>query len=425
MLFHQLGCESGCKFYFMSISLSYFLDTRRVRKDGTYPIYLRISCRGKKELYKIGESLKDDFEDFTRGSTKKGAQRIKAFIVPLYEKAKEITSTMSVFNKRNFELKFYSEETEPKLEKTVEEMFRKIIRNMFNEDRIGSRDAYKTTLNSILNFHNSKSKLYFEDITKVWLINYEKWLISKGRSISTVGIYCRTLRAAYNNAIHERWVDRSLYPFGRRDFKIPATKNVKKALNIHQIRLIRNYTPQDKNEAFARDMFIFSYFCNGINIKDVCRLTYGNLGRDIITFYRSKTSNSSKVLEPIKIALLPEVREIIYKWGNKPCDKKGPQQPLFPFFNGEETAIQVRDKTKRVLKRINKYMKVISENLDLGVENIATYHSRHSYASISKNAGISVQNISESLGHSSLAVTKSYLASLDDEIIHKNAQILL
>ena len=409
----------------MSISLSYFLDTRRIRKDGTYPIYMRISYRGKKELYKIGEAFKDDFEDFRRGSTKKGAQQIKAFIIPHYQKALEIISNMAVFNKRVFEQKYYTEEIEPTVEKTVEQMFRKIIDNMFKEDRIGSRDAYKTTLNSLLRFHNSKSKLYFEDITKYWLLNYEKWLLSKGCSISTVGIYGRTLRAAYNNAIYEKWIDKSFYPFGRRDYKIPATKNVKKALTLSQIRLIRSYSPQNKNEAFARDMFIFTYFCNGINIKDVCKLTYGAVGRDIITFCRSKTSTSSKVMEPIKIALLPEVREIINRWGNRPCDSKGSLQPLFPFLNGSETALQIRDKTRRIIKKINIHIKVIAENLGLGIPNIATYHSRHSYASISKNAGISIQNISESLGHSSLAVTKSYLASLDDEIIQKNAQVLI
>lgn len=409
----------------MSISLSYFLDKRRIRKDGKFPIYMRISCRGQKELYKIGEAFKEDFEDFKRGSTKKGAQQIKAFIIPPYEKASEIISTMNVFNKRIFELKFYSKESEPKIEKTVDQMFLKIMTKMFNEDRIGSRDAYKTTLNSLLSFHNSKSKLYFDDISKEWLLNYEKWLLNKGCSISTVGLYGRTLRAAYNQAIYEKWVDKSLYPFGRRDYKIPASKNVKKALNIHQIRLIRNYIPKDKNEAFARDMFIFTYFCNGINIKDVCKLTYGNLGTDIITFYRSKTSYSSKVMEPIKIALLPEVREILNRWGNKPCESKGSLQHLFPFLKGNETALQIRDKTRRIIKKINKYIKVIAENLGLGIPNIATYHSRHSYASISKNAGVSIQNISESLGHSSLAVTKSYLASLDDEIIHKNAQVLI
>lgn len=410
----------------MSISVSYFLDTRRIRKDETYPINLRISYRGKKTIYKLGEGTKEDFLAFTRGSTKKGAQKIKAEIMESYESAVKIVSTMQVFDKKVFEKLFFIQpDSSLSLEKTVNNMFISIIRRLKEEDRIGSMDVYRTTVNSILAFHQVKSKLYFSDITKDWLVGFEKWLISNGKSVSTVGIYMRTLRAAYNNAIYEGWVDKVSYPFGRRDYKIPASRNVKKALNLNQIRLIRGYQPECLKEEFARDMFIFSYFCNGINIKDVCKLTYGNIGKDIITFNRSKTTNSVKVLEPIKVALLPEVKDIIMKWGNPRLREGYVDQLVFPFLRGDENGIQLRNRTHAVLKKINKYIKIIAEKLDLGVVGLGTYHSRHSYASISKNAGISIQSISESLGHSSLAVTKSYLASMEDEQIHKNARVLL
>ena len=105
--------------------------------------------------------------------------------------------------------------------------------------------------------------------------------------------------------------------------------------------------------------------------------------------------------------------------------EKKPTDYVFPFLLGGETGLQLRDRTRNSLKKVNKHIKIIAQKLNLGIDSIGTYHSRHSFASISKNAGISIQNISESLGHSSLAVTKSYLSSLEDEQIFEHAKILL
>ncbi len=409
----------------MGISLSYFLDTRRMRNDGTYPINMRISEKGKKYIYKIGEGTKENFEAFSRGSNKKGAQDLKQLISEPFSRAESIISNMRIFDKNKFERLYFNKIDDKPTIKTVESLFREMINSLDLEDRIGTRDSYKTTLNSILAFHGKKnSKLFFEDITKDWLTKFEKWLIGKGRSISTVGIYTRTIRSAFNNAIHKGWIDKSFYPFGRRDYKIPATRNVKKALNINQIRLIMNYNPLDEKEEFARDMFILTYLCNGINFKDICLLKYENIGDRLITFNRSKTLHSIKVLEPIKVALLPEIKSIIQRWGNSYPNNK-PSDYIFPFLKGGETGIQLRDRSRNSLKKVNKHIKIIAQKLNLGIDDIGTYHSRHSFASVSKNAGISVQDISESLGHSSLAVTKSYLASLEDDQIFKNAKKLL
>ncbi len=409
----------------MGISLSYFLDTRRRRNDGTYPINMRISQKGKKCIYKIGEGTKEDFEAFSRGSNKKGAQEIKLMISEPFYRAESIISKMRIFDKNSFERLFFNKIDEVPISRTVETMFKEMIHSLELEDRIGTRDSYKTTLSSVLAFHGKKpAKLYFEDINKDWLVKFEKWLLAKGRSISTVGIYTRTIRSAYNNAIHMGWIDKSFYPFGKRDYKIPATRNVKKALNINQIRLIRNYVAQNEKEEFARDMFIMTYLCNGINFKDICLLKFENIGEKIITFNRSKTLHSIKVLEPIKVALLPEIKEIIHRWGNCYPNKK-PNDYVFPFLLGGESGLQLRDRTRNSLKKVNKHIKVIAQKLNLGIDGIGTYHSRHSFASISKNAGISIQDISESLGHSSLAVTKCYLASLEDDQIILNARKLL
>ncbi len=65
-------------------------------------------------------------------------------------------------------------------------------------------------------------------------------------------------------------------------------------------------------------------------------------------------------------------------------------------MKGHETAIERKAIVRDVVKRINKRMKLIGE--ELGIGNITTYTARHSYATVLKRSGANISYISESLG---------------------------
>jgi site-specific recombinase XerD len=46
-------------------------------------------------------------------------------------------------------------------------------------------------------------------------------------------------------------------------------------------------------------------------------------------------------------------------------------------------------------------------------EKVSSYVARHSFSTIAKNSGTSIEFISEALGHSSVTVTKRYLKSFE------------
>lgn len=63
------------------------------------------------------------------------------------------------------------------------------------------------------------------------------------------------------------------YPFGRSKYQIKSPSNIKKALTLEQIRSIMEYeTEPGSNQQLARDMWLLSYFYNGMNIKDILNL---------------------------------------------------------------------------------------------------------------------------------------------------------
>ncbi|MBK7733166.1 MAG: tyrosine-type recombinase/integrase [Bacteroidales bacterium] len=62
-------------------------------------------------------------------------------------------------------------------------------------------------------------------------------------------------------------------------------------------------------------------------------------------------------------------------------------------------------------------MNEIGEALNLG--SISTYTARHSFATVLKRSGTNIAFISESLGHSSLEITQTYLDSFEDDALRK------
>jgi integrase/recombinase XerD len=208
-----------------------------------------------------------------------------------------------------------------------------------------------------------------------------------------VGIYLRNLRHIFNR----EKIDESIYPFGVNKYEIPTGKNIKKALSLDDVIKIANYEPKNDSEAFARDMWIFSFQANGMNMKDVFSLKRGNISDNMIIYVREKTIRTKREGSKIQVSLKPESREIIQRWGN--VIQLGEKEPyVFPFLRKDMTHQQIKATVKQLIKNINKWMKKITA--ELGIEaNVTTYYARHSFATILKRSGVSTEFISDSLGH--------------------------
>jgi integrase len=62
---------------------------------------------------------------------------------------------------------------------------------------------------------------------------------------------------------------------------------------------------------------------------------------------------------------------------------------------------------------------------ELTIPRVTTYTARHSFATVLKRSGASIEFISESLGHKSKQTTTNYLANFEDKEKRKWARLLL
>lgn len=392
-----------------------YLEEYRKRKDGTCAIKIRITYDRKRRYYPTDFSLTpDEFNQVMHGKRRSAAQ--KKILIKLnhfLNKATDVIETLPIFTFDSFEENYFEHRN---TKDSVSFAFDKYIDQLKVENRLGTAVTYVCAKNSIEKF---KPKVTFAEITPAFLQKYERWMLKKNKSISTVGIYLRSLRAVYN----AQNIDASLYPFGngKKKYSIPASKNIKKALTVEEIARIYNYeAPAKSTEEMAKDYWLFLYLCNGMNVKDFCLLKWKNIEGDILTYKRAKSERTKRDQKDITISLKPETWDIIKKWGQPSISK---DNYIFPHLLNGLSEVKKQKTYKQLTKTINKYMKRIDAELGIN-KNITTYFARHSFATVLKRSGAKTEMISELLGHSSLSVTENYLDSFEQKQIKKETDVL-
>jgi integrase/recombinase XerD len=269
---------------------------------------------------------------------------------------------------------------------------------------------------SYVSLKKFRGNVRFAEVTVSFLREYESWLNNQNISKTTMGMYIRPLRAIFNEAIEDGIIKKEkCYPFGRRKYRIPASKNTKKALDLADVKKIYYYEcdPKNESEQKAKDYWLFSYFGNGMNPKDIACLKYKNIHDEYIVFERSKTERALRSdPKPITVFINEDMKVIIKRWGNKDIS---PNNYIFPVMDIGISPLRQYELMQLFIHLINDWMKHILKNLGINKKG-TTYVARHTFSTVLKRSGASTEYIQEALGHSDIKTTENYLDSFDKEI---------
>lgn len=398
------------------VTISYFLDASRPNSDGKCLVKLNVYHKPDKKRYGTGVHLtKQEWEKLNSSNLKnEHLKEVKESLNAAYGRATKIIKELTPFSFIRFEELFFEKVTQNQT-RNLTYWFEKYIQELKENGQIGTANSYNTTINSLNEF---KKGLSLQDITPNLLKSYEKHLLDKNKSVSTVGIYLRQLRSILNQAIAAGALSADLYPF--RKYEIPSGRNVKKALSESEIKKLLNHKPVKKDLEKALDFWLFSYLCNGMNFADIIELKPENISNNILQFVRQKTKRTKKKdLRPITVGLNQRAIQIIKKWKN--TDPSNPY--LFPILEPNLNPVTAKHRCKRFIKWVNKRMEIIAGDLEIN-QKIGTYAARHSFSTVLKRKGVSTEFIKESLGHSSAVTTENYLDSFTDDVKIEYANLL-
>ena len=396
------------------VVVSVLLDTRTVNKEGTYPVKIKVYFQGKPKYYPTGicMSTKEELEEVLESKSKKNIE-IQYII---HKEFNRILKNVDILVERGtFSFSNLNNMLGKNIGGTLNEMISAKIKELENEEKFGTSAFYKGTLSLLKRY--MKHDVPIKEVTVEWLNGLEKFIL-KTANQTTVAMNMRNIRAIMNIAKQVGVIRESDYPFGRGKYQIKEGSGKKKALNKKQFKAIAEYSDGSMTTEFYRDLWLFIYFCNGLNVADLISLKFSDIQNGEISFIRKKTKDRTRDVKRIYAAITPEMYSIINKWGNDP--KKSVY--IFPFLKPGDSAWEHEKKKKNLTKLINKRMKMIGEKLNLG--KITTYVARHTYATVLRNEGVPISIISPMLGHSSVTTTEIYLADLESEYRAKNASLL-
>ena len=396
------------------VVVSVLLDTRTVNKEGTYPVKIKVYFQGKPKYYPTGicMSTKEELEEVLESKSKKNIE-IQDIIGK--ELSRILKNVDILVERGTFSFSNLNNMLGKNIGGSLNEMISAKIKELENEEKFGTSAFYKGTLSLLKRY--MKHDVPIKEVTVEWLNGLEKFIL-KTANQTTVAMNMRNIRATMNIAKQVGVIRESDYPFGRGKYQIKEGSGKKKALNKKQFKAIAEYSDGSMTTEFYRDLWLFIYFCNGLNVADLISLKFSDIQNDEISFIRKKTKDRTRDVKRIYAAITPEMYSIINKWGNDP--KKSVY--IFPFLKPGDSAWEHEKKKKNLTKLINKRMKMIGEKLNLG--KITTYVARHTYATVLRNEGVPISIISPMLGHSSVTTTEIYLADLESEYRAKNASLL-
>ena len=323
---------------------------------------------------------------------------------------------------------------------SVNALFGKKIEDLRANGQITSAGYYRGVLNSLICYKCGKNckrtemqkcdkkgiEISFNEINVDFLQKYEQNAVSNGKSKTTVAIRMRGLRTICNMAIENGILRPSDYCFkkgAKNSYTIRKTASRRIAYTLPEIELLAKASISETEtfKRMSRDLFLFSFWANGINFADLIRLKWSdyNFKNKEFTFIREKTKRTAMEEILISFPLFESMHKIISEWGNSYHDSNS---LVFPFLNDVRTQEEeIRIKTnltstvnhnlKSIVKEINKSLP-FEEKL---FEGISTYTARHSYATILAHNRVPESYIGFSLGHSRKSVTESYIEAYSTE----------
>lgn len=260
-------------------------------------------------------------------------------------------------------------------------------------------EIYKATLNKLHDYTNGN--LFFEDITAVWLRNFDDWMSCLNLSINARSIHLRNIRSVFNDAISDDrlpQVDYANYPF--RQFKIRKEKTTPRALIRMQLRALLELQSLTERQEMVRDFFMLSFYLIGINIKDLLLLEQiNNKGR--IVYRRAKTGR----LYSIKVQ--PEAKAIIDK------------------YRGEQLLLKWGEHYKEyrsVTKLVNSELKNLGALIE--APELTSYYARHTWATFAAKLDIPKETIAAALGHGQDSITDIYIDFDEKKIDTANREVI-
>lgn len=405
----------------MSITINLTLFTRKKRKDGTIPIYIRLTENRKSKYRSTGISVKPIEWNSKDQVVRKNHHRHKHFNVDLKKQIREIEEIHDELYKKdrlsmNAILSELSDEVNPR---SIIERAKEYKSYLKVEERYWEQRHFTVIINNLTAFIDLKDKNdQIDALDNNWIEDFQNYLQNEvqvnsdgerfGNSSNTVRKKIQRVKGFTDWLLKNNDIESD--PFTNLQ-RVKAEKTNNKAKLTHeQIQAIEELDLEEGSQLWhVRNYFLYSFYNAGIRFGDICTLTWNNIVDGVLQYAMHKTGGQKRIKQ------LKPMLDILehYKTGNE-----SKNDYIFPILDKKYIdPMELRGRIGSHNAQVNTILKILAEKA--GIEANVSFHvSRHSFANFALNKGMDLYSISKALGHSNIQVTEEYLKDFDEEMLN-------
>lgn len=275
---------------------------------------------------------------------------------------------------------------------TLKDFWTRRLERELDSTAWNTQKKLKSHMNKVMKFEDD---VELTEINLDWLERFESFMRQTGNKQNTIASTMSSLKSTLQQAVDRDILDRN--PFSK--YKIRKSATFERAIMIEDVKNIESNAVRN----VYVDAWLFSFYCAGIRIGDICRLYKEQVvGGKTIEYRMHK--NGKRVSLPLN----KKAQEIANKWI---AAHDGPR--LFPLIDAHLNRDEEGRQIKRATSRGNACFRGVAKDLEL--PHMSWHAARAAFATYMVRKGTDIDTIRQLLKHSSIVTTQEYLASRSDD----------
>ena len=409
----------------------------RKKKDGTIPIYFRITRQGRASFISTGHTIAPTKWDAGLGRAKNSYKDAEALNEYLDKKTKEFAGAEKKL--------LYASENVSAREVIVKSEFDELsdvfsfcahhIQKFNNPRQASTFRRYETHMDKLEQFITKKRgkrrtdpnrppKLNFREIDLPFMNQFKKYLVDLGLQSNTRWAVFKNIKALFNGASAEgvRPAD-VVFP---KKFDMEGEETEGESLTADEILKLANVKLEPNSLEFhARATFLCQFLMQGIRVGDCLSIKYSELSDDLTVIeHRIRKTENTKTKRrekpTLRMILPPQVVAIFRMYKELNDAKTKPSRYVFPHI-ADVNDVDLPKAISAATAKTNEALKRVCTKAEIKV--VSTHAARRSYTTITtQSKGMAVAQ--QLLMHSKVEMTQRYYTRMQlDKLSAENADI--
>lgn len=390
---------------------------KKQAKDGSFPLFLRITKDRKSSYIYLGHNLNESDWDKDGQRVKKShpnSVRLNNYLLKKLSEANDSALEIET-KKQHVSAKAVRNKIKPNAGATFFPQAEDFLNKL---KACGKYNQYTSDKPRILHFKEflRGEDVAFSDITVGLLERFVVYLKSvhkpkRGKAKigeRTIANHLVTIRSVFAYARKNGVVSKGQSPFGQDGMQIKFPDSVKIGLTPEEIKSLEEVELNDPAHHHARNLWLISFYFAGMRVSDVLRLRWSDFQNNRLHYTMGKNKKSVSLKVPDKAARIIGEYELF---------KQNKDDLIFPELKGCDFNDEF--KTQRTIGfKASATDKLLRLHVapKAGIETKLTMHiARHSFGQIATK--IDTRTLQMLFRHSKLETTEGYMG----HFIHKNA----